>query len=122
MPTYLTFFSYTKSAWREMVQHPEDREAAARQVIEASGGRLLAFYWMFGEYDGLAIYESEDVVMAATVLAGIVASGRIDGMTTHALLTGSEARRVLDMAKSAAADYVPPGGRSEWHSDFESHG
>ena len=122
MPTYLTFFSYTKTAWREMVQHPEDREAAARQVIEAGGGRLLAFYWMFGAYDGLAIYESEDAVMAATVLAGIVASGRIDGMATHALLTGSEARRVLDMATFAAADYVPPGGRSAWHSDFESHG
>jgi len=122
MPTYLTFSSYSKSAWREMVQHPEDREAAARNVIEASGGRLLAFYWMFGEYDGLAIYESEDVVMAATVLAGIVASGRIDGMTTHALLGGSEARRVLELAKSAAAEYVPPGGRSEWHRDFESHG
>jgi len=122
MHTYLTFFSYTKSAWREMVQHPEDREAAARGVIEANGGRLLAFYWMFGEYDGLAIYESEDVVAAATVLAGIVASGRIDGVNSHALLTGSEARRVLDMAKFAAAEYVPPGGRSEWHSDFESHG
>jgi uncharacterized protein with GYD domain len=122
MNTYLTFFSYTKSAWREMVQHPEDREAAARGVIEASGGRLLAFYWMFGEYDGLAIYASEDAVTAATVQAGIVASGRIEGMTTHALLSGSEARRVLELAKSAAADYVPPGGRSGWHSDFESRG
>jgi len=122
MPAYLTFFSYTKSAWREMVQRPEDRESAARDVIEANGGRLLAFYWMFGEYDGLAIYESEDAVAAATVLTGIIASGRIEGMATHALLSGSEAQRVLEMAKVATADYVPPGGRSEWHADFESRG
>jgi uncharacterized protein with GYD domain len=122
MPTYLTLFSYTTSAWREMVDRPEDREAAAREVIEANGGRLLAFYWMFGEHDGLAIYEAEDAVVAATVLTGIIASGRIEGLETHALLSGSETRRVLDMAKLATADYVPPGGRSEWHADFESHG
>ncbi len=122
MPTHLTLFSYTNAAWREMVQHPEDREAAAREVIEASGGRLLAFDWMFGEYDGRAICESEDVVMVATVLAGIVASGRIEGLTSHALLTGAEARRVLDMATFAAADYSPPGGRGEWHSEFETPG
>jgi uncharacterized protein with GYD domain len=122
MPTYLTFFTYTKSAWREMVDRPEDRESSARRVIEANGGRLIAFYWMFGEYDGFAIYETSDTLVAATVLAGINASGRIEHLSTRELLSGPESERVLDMAKFATSDYTPPGGRSEWHADYESRG
>jgi uncharacterized protein with GYD domain len=121
MPTYLTYFSYTNAAWHEMVQRPEDRESAARQVIESSGGTLLAFYWMFGDHDGLAIYETPDAIVAGTVLAGIRASGRIDNLTTRSLLTGVEAQRVLDMAKFATSEYAPPGGPRNWHPDFESH-
>jgi uncharacterized protein with GYD domain len=122
MPTYMTLFEYTKAAWYEMVQRPEDREAATRTVIEANGGRLVAYYWMFGDHDGFAIYEVPDSVVAATVLVGIRATGRIETMATCALLTGQEALRVLDMAKFATTDYAPPGGPREWYSDFESHG
>ena len=118
MNTFLTFFTYTKAAWHEMVQRPEDREAATRRVIEASGGKLLSFYWMFGDHDGLAIYEAPDTVVAAAVLAGIVASGRIENMATNALLTGAEAQRVLDMAKFASAGYKPPGGATDWHAEY----
>ena len=122
MPTYLTFFEYTKDAWHQMVQNPEDREAATRTVMETNGGKLLAFYWMFGDHDGLAIYEAPDAVVAATVLAGIRATGRIETMTTRSLLTGQDAQRVLDLAKFASTDYAPPGGARQWHSDFEEHG
>ena len=122
MPTYMTLFDYTNAAWHEMVERPEDREAATRAVMEANGGRLIAFYWMFGDYDGFAIYEATDDVAAATVLAGITATGRIEKMATYSLLTGEQAQRVLEMAKSASTDYAPPGGPRAWFSDFESHG
>jgi len=122
MPTYMTLFEYTKAAWYEMVQRPEDREAATRAVIEANGGRLLAYYWMFGDHDGFAIYEAPDSVVAATVLAGIRATGRIEKMATCSLLTGEEALRVLDLAKFASTEYAPPGGPRQWYRDFESQG
>jgi uncharacterized protein with GYD domain len=121
MPVYLTYFVYTKAAWHEMVQRPEDREAATRKVTEANGGTLIAYYWMFGAHDGFAIYEAPDAVVAATVLAGIRATGRIEKMETHSLLTGVEAERVLDLAKFASTAYTPPGGPKEWFSDFETH-
>jgi len=120
MPTYLTYFTYTGAAWHEMVERPEDREGAARQAIESNGGKLISFYWMFGNHDGLAIYETSDAVVAATVLAGIRASGRIEQLETCSLLTGDEAQRVLELAKFAATTYVPPGGRTDWHSDFDT--
>ena len=110
MPTYMTMFDYTKAAWHEMVQRPEDREAATRTVIEANGGRLIAYYWMFGDHDGFAIYEVPDSVVAATVLVGITATGRIEKMATCALLTGEEGAARPGLAKSASTDYAPPGG------------
>ena len=119
MPTYLTFFTYTTAAWHEMVERPEDREGATRHAIESNGGKLISFYWMFGNHDGLAIYETSDAVTAATVLAGIRASGRIEQMATSLLLTGDEAHQVLELAKFAATDYAPPGGRTDWHSDYD---
>jgi len=122
MPTYLTMFEYTNAAWHEMVERPEDREAATRAVMDANGGRLIAFYWMFGDHDGLAIYEAPDPVAAATVLAGIRATGRIERMVTRSLLTGQEALRVLELAKFASSNYEPPGGPRAWFSDFETHG
>lgn len=122
MPTYMTEFSYTKAAWHNMVQRPENREAAVRRVMEANGGTLIAFYWMFGSHDGLAIFETADAVVAATVLAGIRATGRIETMETRELLTATESQRVLDLARFAASEYAPPGGSAEWRSDYESHG
>lgn len=120
MPTYLTYFSYSNAAWNEMVLRPEDREAATRRVIESNGGRLLSFYWMFGDHDGLAIYEAVDNVVAGSVLAAIKATGRIDSLKTRVLLTGDDAQRVLDMAKFASTGYRPPGGSTAWFTDFET--
>ena len=67
MRTYLTFFTYSKETWRAMVQKPEDRSEAARKVIEAAGGHLIAFYWMLGEHDGLAIFSAPGPEDAAAV-------------------------------------------------------
>jgi uncharacterized protein with GYD domain len=117
---YLALFTYEKDAWREMVRRPEDREAAARAVIEEAGGRLLAFYWMLGDQDGLAVYEAEDAVAAAAVTAAILSSGRIADVRTNALLSGAESRDALERAGGLARAYRPPGGLPEgWHADFE---
>ena len=123
MPTYLALFTYEKAAWRDMVRQPEDREAAARAVIEAAGGSLLAFYWMLGDHDGLAIYEAPDAGSAAAVTAAILASGRIRDVRTNALLAAPETRGALERAGEVAAAYRPPGGaREDWRVDFDEAG
>lgn len=120
MSVYLTFFTYTKDSMRSMVEHPEDREEAARKVIEAAGGQLLSFYWMLGEHDGLAIYEVPDAPAAAGVSAAISASGRISDLNTILLLSSVEVRRSLELAKVIAAQYQPPGGFSEeWRAGYD---
>ena len=120
MSAYLALFTYEKDAWRDMVRRPEDREAAARAVIDAAGGRLVAFYWMLGDHDGLAIYEAPDASAAAAVTVAIFASGRVADVRTHALLSAPEALSALEQARDVARAYRPPGGLPEgWRVDFQ---
>jgi uncharacterized protein with GYD domain len=119
MPTYLTLFDYTDAAWRHMVASPGDREAAARQVIEASGGTLVAFYWMLGDHDGLAIFEVDDAAMATGVLAGIASAGMVKGTYTSTLLNATEALHALEHAQSVTASYAPPGGAAAWRAEYD---
>ena len=122
MRTYLTFFTYSKETWRAMVQKPEDRSEAARKVIEAAGGHLIAFYWMLGEHDGLAIFSAPGPEDAAAVSAAISASGRIAKMQTIQLLTSDEASRVLRLAQVVTSSYDPPGGLKDWRAGYDQLG
>ena len=120
MSTYVTYFTYTKDAWRGMVQRPEDREAAAARVIESAGGHLSAFYWMLGDHDGLVIFDVPDATAAAGVSAAISASGRVAAIKTVHLLTSEEARA----SRSAGRRSSPPrtrrrGAPQAWRAGFE---
>ena len=49
MPIYMIQASYTSGAWGRLVQRPENRMEALKPVIETLGGRLLDWYYSFGE-------------------------------------------------------------------------
>jgi uncharacterized protein with GYD domain len=107
MPMYLTRFSYTPEAWARMIKQPEDRRAAARQYIEAVGGKLHGFWYAFGEHDGYNLWEApENVSMAATVIA-IGAGGALKSCETTVLLTVEETLAALE--KASSIKYRPPG-------------
>ena len=70
MPLYLTRFSYTPATWAKLIKNPEDRRAAAKQYIEAVGGKLHGFWYAFGDHDAYNLWEAPDnVSMAATAIA-----------------------------------------------------
>ena len=56
MPLYLTRFSYTPATWAKLIKNPEDRRAAAKQYIEAVGGKLQGFWYAFGDHDGYTLW------------------------------------------------------------------
>ena len=120
MPTYVTFFSYTSEAWKRMIDRPENRAVAARELIEKVGGRMEAFYWMFGEWDGFVVYEVGDPAMAATFSGVVTASGLIERVKTQQLLRMGDVRTALDLAHKLDAVYVPPGGPREWLADYDA--
>jgi len=107
MPMYLTRFSYTSETWARLVKKPEDRRAAARQYIEAAGGKLHGFWYAFGDHDGYTLWEAPDnVSMAATAIA-IGGGGALSSFQTTVLLTVEETLAALEKASSIT--YRPPG-------------
>ena len=122
MPKYVSFFSYTGEAWRRMVERPENRAVAARRLIEEIGGRMEVFYWMFGEWDGLVIFDVPDAATAAAFSARVTSSGLLRQVKTHELIHMEEARMALEQARSAGVAYEPPGAHREWRVDYDSLG
>jgi uncharacterized protein with GYD domain len=108
MPTFMTQFSYTGDTLAVLAKSPEDRSAPLARLMEALGGRLIAFYYAFGEYDGLAIYEAPD---ASTALTGVVTVGlasHLKATKTTQLFTVAEA--MAAMGKSGQIVFKAPGG------------
>ena len=107
MPIYLTRFSYTPAAWAKLIKNPEDRRAAAKEYIEAVGGKLLGFWYAFGDHDGYNLWEApDDISMAATALA-INAGGALSSCQTTVLMTVEET--IAAMQKASSIQYQPPG-------------
>jgi uncharacterized protein with GYD domain len=110
MPLYLTRFSYTPATWAKLIKNPEDRREAAKQYIEAVGGKLQGFWYAFGAHDGYTLWEAPDnVSMAATALA-IGAGGALSSMDTTVLLSVEDT--VAAMKKASSVKYRPPGEKA----------
>ncbi|MDF2764559.1 MAG: hypothetical protein K0S81_1553 [Rhodospirillales bacterium] len=109
MPLYLTRFSYTPATWAKLMKTPEDRRAAAKQYIEAVGGKLHGFWYAFGDHDAFNLWEAPDnVSMAATSIA-ISAGGALSSFETTVLLTVEETLEALK--KASTIKYRPPGDK-----------
>jgi uncharacterized protein with GYD domain len=107
MPLYLTRFSYTPATWAKLIKNPEDRREAARQYIEAVGGKLHGFWYALGDHDGYNLWEAPDnVSMAATAIA-ISAGGALGSVQTTALLTVEDTLQALQ--KASSIKYRSPG-------------
>jgi uncharacterized protein with GYD domain len=107
MPLYLGRFSYTTDAMKALVRDPQDRSAAAREVAESLGGKIVGFWFAFGEFDGVFLMEAPDNATAAALAMAVGASGALSDVETTVLLDMDEAQEA--MRKAAAATYRPPG-------------
>ena len=111
MPLYLTRFSYTPATWAKLIKNPEDRRDAAKQYIEAVGGKLHGFWYAFGDHDAYALYEApNNISMAATAMA-ITAGGALNSLQTTVLLTVEDTLAALEKASSIT--YRPPGEKEQ---------
>jgi uncharacterized protein with GYD domain len=110
MPFYLTRFSYAPATWAMLIKNPEDRRTAAKEYIEAVGGKLHGFWYAFGDHDGYTLWEAPDnVAMAATALV-IGAGGALSSIQTTVLLTVEET--LAAMQKASSITYRPPGDKA----------
>ena len=107
MPFYLTRFSYTPETWAKLIKNPEDRRAAAKQYIEAVGGKLHGFWYALGDHDGYNLWEAPDNVSIAATAIALSAGGALNSVQTTALLTVEDTLAALQ--KASSIKYRPPG-------------
>lgn len=108
MAFYLYQMSYSPEAFKALVASPSDREAAAKKLIEAMGGKLHHLFFAFGDRDVICLIEGpDDTFMAAGAMA-VAASGTASSSTTVKLMTAADAMKAMTLAGKAIGTYKPP--------------
>ena len=77
-------------------------------MVESVGGKLECYYWVFGQYDGMAVFEMPDAHTTAATSLAIVSSGAFTRFETHELIEASDLTAIAERAREIA--YQPPGG------------
>ncbi len=108
MSHYLARWQLKDATTKALVDKPQDRTAPARALIEGFGGKMLCYYFAFGEYDGVAICEFPDTISIAACSMRAAATGAFARFETTALLTATEAEAAMKKAKEAKVEYRAP--------------
>jgi len=110
MPKYVILFGLTADALSRFIDSPEDRRGPVSKLAETMGGRLESYYWMFGHYDGLAVFETPDSRSMAALALAATSTGAFRQFETHELIEADALVSVLQQARTARPNYRPPGG------------
>lgn len=113
MSFYLCRAKLTQDAMDRLVKSPEDRLIAMTRVLKEIGGRLQHYFFSFGDYDIVLLFELPDNVSAASLSMAMSATGSCSDVETTPLLTMPEAVQAMERAGAATGVYVPPGRRKK---------
>ena len=113
MPIFISQGRYSQDAMRNMATAPEDRTEPVSKLIEAAGGKLLAYYVTFGEYDWLLVVEAPDARTVAAAVIAAAAGGGVTDMKTTLAMTGAEAMQAFGTAGDLAKNFRSAGQAAE---------
>ncbi len=108
MAKYAILFTLKGETVKGMIDRPSDRERVVSNLLSGVGGTLDSYYWMFGQWDGIAICDIPDSTSAAAVSIAVSSTGAFGHLETHELIPAASLNEILDKAKNLA--YFPPGG------------
>jgi uncharacterized protein with GYD domain len=113
MAFYMMQAKYSQDAMSALVQRPEDRMVTTTKLLKGVGGRLLYYFFCFGRFDIVLLFELPDNVSAASLAMTLSAAGTVAETETTPLMTMEEAIAAMQKAGEATGVYQPPGrGRS----------
>ncbi|WP_323763246.1 MULTISPECIES: GYD domain-containing protein [Roseobacteraceae] len=108
MAYYMFQGRYSPESIRKMVETPQDREAEARKLVEAMGGKLHHMFFCFGREDVVVLIEAPDDETMAGAIMAVGASGAMSGGATTKLLTSQQAQAAMKKAQAVGkSDYRP---------------
>src|SRR3954452_25478281 len=109
MTRFVIFFTLTSQTISRFIEQPSDRAAAVRALLEPVGGKLISYDFMFGEDDGMVVFEVPHSQTAAAVSLAVSGTGAFGRIRTHELIPAEALPALLDRARSAQQSYRPPG-------------
>lgn len=107
MAKFAIFFTLKGETVKGMIDQPSDREKVVGDLLASVGGKLDAYYWMFGQFDGFAVCDVPDSTTAATVSIAVSSSGAFSHIETHELIPAAALKGILEKAKGLT--YSAPG-------------
>jgi uncharacterized protein with GYD domain len=111
MPLFITQGRFTQDAVKGMLAKPEDRAETVGQLLAKSGGKLLAYYMTFGEYDFLIVSEGPYEGVAISVIVAASGGGVTDLKTTLAMTSG-DMKDAFAKAGAVVGSFKPAGAKT----------
>jgi uncharacterized protein with GYD domain len=108
MTYYLSRAKVSQDAVKALMDNPHERITNARNLIEALGGELHNYFFSFGHYDIVLIYDLADNISASAVSMVLTGSGSVSEVETTVLLTMDEAVDAMRQAGVVAAVHRAP--------------
>jgi len=106
MSHYMIQAAYTPAAAQSFIAKPQDRAGVIKKMVEGMGGKMLSFFFCFGEYDVVVIVEAPGNEAAVATGLAAVAGGALSKYRTTVLIAPEDAVKAMKMAKKIA--YAPP--------------
>lgn len=108
MPVFITQGRFTQDAIRGMLTQPEDRSESVAQLFAKSGGKLLGYYMVFGDFDFMVISEGPFEGVATSAIVAAAGGGATD-LKTSLAMTSSEMKNAFAKAGAVAASFKSAG-------------
>jgi uncharacterized protein with GYD domain len=102
MAFYMVQAAYTSEALATMAKKPQDRSVPVRELVQKLGGQLVGFYFCFGEYDVVVLYEAPDDTTATAIALAVAGPGHLKAYKTTKLFTVEETMEAMRKAGSLA--------------------
>jgi uncharacterized protein with GYD domain len=83
MPAYVVLTKFTDQCVRA-AKDAVKRAQAAREQIEAAGGRVIGIWWLLGEYDSMLICEMPDSETTVQLMMAAGMQGNVRMKTLQA--------------------------------------
>jgi uncharacterized protein with GYD domain len=109
MTIFITQGRYSRDAIKGMLAKPEDRSEVVAKLVQAAGGKMLAYYVTLGETDFLVISEMPSHKEASQVSLIAAASGGVSDIRTTVAMTTAEAKELFAAAGKLSVGYRGPG-------------
>ena len=95
-------FSYNSETVGKLIKNPEDRSKEVGKLIEKLGGKMLGFYYCYGDYDGVVIVDMPDHISGLATTMVSYAAGGTTKLKTTVLISVDEAMKAMKKASGIA--------------------